>query len=294
MKVAYKIINGFFLTIACSITLGPLLLLRLDQYPEKPIVVIIPSYKNERWVEKNLTSVFNQKYKNYRVIYIDDCSPDSTYMLAHQVTARFNQKDRTTILHNETRKGAMANWYNAIHSCNNNEIVIQLDGDDWLAHDHVLAYINSVYADENIWLTYGQFKEYPSGRIGILYNKYFPRHVIESNTQRTYKHLPMSHLRTCYAWLFKLIKIEDLMYEGNFYPMACDKALLAPMIEMAGNHYACLSEILYIYNNSNPINVHRINMPQQHAIAEHIAHQTPYKPLTVAQYNAIMHKNDNT
>jgi hypothetical protein len=187
----------------------------------------------------------------------------------------------------------MANWYSAIHSCNDNAIIVQLDGDDWLAHDNVLAYINSIYADENIWLTYGQFKEYPSGRIGILYNQYFPHSVIKNNTQRTYKHLPMSHLRTCYAWLFKLIKIEDLMYEGKFYPMACDKAMLAPMIEMAGSHYTCLSEILYIYNNSNPINIHRINMPRQHTIAEHIAHQAPYKPLTIAQYNTIMHKTCN-
>ena len=46
---------------------------------EKPIVVVIPSYNNERWVENNLTSVFKQNYQNYRVIYVDDCSTDNTY-----------------------------------------------------------------------------------------------------------------------------------------------------------------------------------------------------------------------
>ena len=289
MKVMRKIINGIFLAIACVTTLVPLLFLRLDQYPEKPIVVIIPSYKNQQWVEKNLTSVFNQHYTNYRVLYIDDCSPDNTYALAQEVTTNFNAHHRTKIIHNATRKGALANWYSAIHSCKDNEIVVQLDGDDWLANPYVLAYINCIYANENIWLTYGQFQEYPSGRIGILYNLPFPSTVIKNNTQRTYKHLPMSHLRTCYAWLFKQIKIEDLMYEGDYYPMACDKALLAPMIEMAGTHYACIPEILYIYNNSNPINIHRVNMEKQHTIAKHIAQQEPYKPLTTAQYNDIMH-----
>ena len=45
---------------------------------ERSIVVIIPSYNNVRWVEKNLMSVFEQKYENFRVIYIDDCSTDGT------------------------------------------------------------------------------------------------------------------------------------------------------------------------------------------------------------------------
>jgi glycosyltransferase involved in cell wall biosynthesis len=288
MKVIRRIINAIFLTIACVTTLVPLLFFRLDQYPEKPIVVIIPSYKNQQWVEKNLSSVFNQKYQNYRIIYIDDCSPDATYELAQKITSNLSQQHRATIIHNTTRQGAMANLYNAIHSCEDNEIVLQLDGDDWLAHDRVLAYINCIYANEHVWLTYGQFQEFPSGRIGILYNQHFPVHVIKDNSMRTYKRLPMSHLRTCYAWLFKMINKEDLMHDGKFYQMSWDKALLAPMIEMAADHYACISEILYIYNNSNPINDHRVNVELQHSLAEHIAHLKPYHPLTVA-HNSRQH-----
>ena len=124
MKILSKIITYFFLSIACITTLVPLLFFRLDQYPEKPIVVIIPSYKNQQWVEKNLTSVFNQKYKNYRVLYVDDCSPDQTYELVKQITSKFNQESRTTIIHNAERKGPMENWYNAINSCSNDEIVV--------------------------------------------------------------------------------------------------------------------------------------------------------------------------
>ena len=45
---------------------------------QKPIVVIIPSYKNAQWYQRNLDSVCFQNYSNYRIIYIDDCSPDGT------------------------------------------------------------------------------------------------------------------------------------------------------------------------------------------------------------------------
>ena len=39
---------------------------------EKPMVVVIPSYNNIKWYKKNLDSVLNQKYQNFRVILIDD------------------------------------------------------------------------------------------------------------------------------------------------------------------------------------------------------------------------------
>ena len=45
----------------------------------KPFVVIVPSYNNSEWVERNLRSIFEQKYDNFRVIYIDDASTDGTW-----------------------------------------------------------------------------------------------------------------------------------------------------------------------------------------------------------------------
>jgi len=66
-----------------------------DHSVEKSMVVIIPSYNNESYCEKNLTSVFSQQYENYRVIYIDDCSNYDKAMLklglelaAHDPAAR--------------------------------------------------------------------------------------------------------------------------------------------------------------------------------------------------------------
>lgn len=261
----------------------PVLFFRLDQYKQKPIVVIIPSYKNERWVEKNLKSVFNQKYDNYRVIYVNDCSPDATGAMAEKIIDECSSSGRTRLINNSTRVGAMENLYHAIHLCKDNEIVVVLDGDDWFAHDYVLAYINCIYANKDIWLTYGQFQEYPSTYIGHLYSMPFPKSVVENNSFRLYRSLPISHLRTFYAWLFKEIKCEDLMKDGKFYSMSSDKAMMAPMIEMAGTHWTCINEILYIYNNSNPINDHRVDVTLQHALADEIAHKTPYlrveKPL---------------
>src|SRR3989304_2120498 len=45
---------------------------------EKHFVVIVPSYNNKDWYQKNLDSIFMQKYTNYHVVYIDDVSTDGT------------------------------------------------------------------------------------------------------------------------------------------------------------------------------------------------------------------------
>jgi cellulose synthase/poly-beta-1,6-N-acetylglucosamine synthase-like glycosyltransferase len=47
-------------------------------YQEKPICVVVPTYNNvedDRYA-KNMDSILNQNYKNYRVIVIDDASKD--------------------------------------------------------------------------------------------------------------------------------------------------------------------------------------------------------------------------
>ena len=43
---------------------------------DKKFVIVIPSYKNEKWCIKNIESTIYQSYDNYRVIFTDDCSPD--------------------------------------------------------------------------------------------------------------------------------------------------------------------------------------------------------------------------
>jgi glycosyltransferase involved in cell wall biosynthesis len=246
---------------------------------EKPIVVVIPSYNNEKWVENNLTSVFAQEYENYKVLYVDDCSVDNTYECVLELVDKYHQQDRVTIIRNETRCGAMANWYKAIHMCDDDAIIVQLDGDDWLAYDGVLSYVNEIYSAADIWTTYGQFMEYPTCIKHYEYSKKFTEEVIAHNSFRKVGQLPMSHLRTCYAWLFKSIKLEDVLYHGNFYPMTCDKLIMACCIEMAARHHFCVPDILYVYNNTNNISDHRVNKLLQESLAWYVLSLPPYKQL---------------
>ncbi len=246
---------------------------------ERSIVVVSASYNNQKWYKFNLSSVFAQQYTNYRLIYIDDCSSDNTFELVSDYICEQQQEHRVTLIHNDVRKGALANQYHAIHSCNPHDIIVILDADDAFSCPRVLSYINEVYADPMIWMTYGQFVQVPGPVAGLC--RAFPDEVIANNAFRDYEWLT-SHLRTFYAALFCKIKKEDLMYNGDFMRMTGDVAAMFPMIEMARNgHFTFISDILVLYNAYNEINDCKVSAGFQLGLCNWIRKKQRYTALEI-------------
>lgn len=246
-----------------------------DNLPNQ-FVIIIPSYNNEQWYFLNLSSVLTQKYPHYRIIYINDASSDNNLNLVQQFIDEFDTKHKITLINNTERKGACANFYHAIHTCQPHEIIVMLDGDDWFANDNILTVLNEVYQDPHVWITYGQFQEYPSRQIGSA--RQLPQEIIERRAYREYDWVT-SHLRTFYSFLFQEIKKEDLLYKGAFFPMAWDLAIMFPILEMGGQHSKFISEILYIYNRATPINDNKVNVRLQMHLDQEIRKMAQYQPL---------------
>ena len=240
---------------------------------QKPFVVIIPSYNNENFCRKNLESVFNQEYENFRVIYIDDCSKDKTFSIVKELFEKWDKSNGYKLIHNNHRYGAMANLYRAVHQCKPNEIVVTLDGDDWFAHERVLQWLNTAYSDGKTWLTYGQYIDYPRYTFGcnrpISLNGY---------SEKNFRNHPWvtSHLRTFYAGLFHKIRLDDFYYQNGFYQMGWDFSMMMPMIEMAWGHVRFIPDVLYIYNKLNDISDDKVNIKLQQYLADHIRNKQPY------------------
>ena len=242
---------------------------------EKNMVIVILSYNNEKWVALNLTSALSQNYENFRIIYIDDHSSDKTFEIALDLVSHSNISDRVTLIQNEKRKGAMKNMYEAIHSCDDNEIVVMLDGDDWFPNKKVLSYLNTVYSQEKqIWLTHGSYIS-SKGKNGV--DGSASPLTIEKNSFR--KDSQPTHLKTFYAWLFKKIRKNDLFYEGEFFKMTSDLASMLPMIEMAGYRHAFIEKILYVYNVENPISDCQKDLNLQLKLDRYIRQMPRYSPI---------------
>lgn len=223
---------------------------------ELPLVVVVCSYNNALWVEKNLDSIFMQQYDNFRVIYIDDASQDETAQLVANYLSKHGLEDKVTLIANKVRTRKTKNIYNAFHSCDDDEIIVIVDGDDWLSHKNVFSSINEAYQSGDVWLTWGQFLM--SDKMNLGWGKPVPEHLIASNDFREFTWV-YGAPRSFYAWLFKQIKLEDFVgltvngFQGKFYPSSDDFAMMYPMLEMAHNHIAFLPEVAYIVNQYNPL-----------------------------------------
>jgi glycosyltransferase involved in cell wall biosynthesis len=240
-------------------------------------VVVIPTYNNEKWCIGNLESVISQSYPHFSVLIYNDCSADKTGPLLDEFIKTRNLASKCTIVHNSTRKGALQNIYDAVHTIAPHKVVVTLDGDDRLAHPYVLHTLAYAYADDSVWMTYGNFRTEPANW-GSCCAK-IPSKIRKANAFRSYKWVA-SHPRTFYAKLFQLIKKEDLLWNGQFFPMTWDMAFMFPMLEMSANkHFKFIKDVLYIYNVNNPINDHRVNAQLQRDLDEYIRNMPPYQPL---------------
>ncbi len=243
---------------------------------EKHFVVIIPSYNNSTRYKRNLDSIFMQKYDNYNVIYIDDASPDGTGDLVEKYIKEKNQEHRVILIKNTERRKAMANIYNAVYMCDDFDIIASCDGDDYWANDHVLALLNKIYQDPNIWMTYGSLLSWPQNMIRP--QKAYPDDVIKRNQFREFG-WNSSGLRSYYAWLFKKIKREDLMYKGDFVETGSDYAMVYPMLEMSGFRHMFISDILYVADRATGLNDFKVDTELQKKILRVVCSMKKYQPL---------------
>ena len=222
---------------------------------ELSIVVIIPSYNNEQYFKENLDSVFKQKYSKFRVIYINDASTDATGELVEAYVQSSGMRDKVTIIHNEYNRKALMNIYQAVHMCDDNDLIVVLDGDDRFAHEYVLTKFNRVHADGSVWLSYAQYINWPpmaalQNKIPILgYAAQTPQNIIDAKNYRWCYKWFWSGLRGFRAWFFKCIKISSLFLDvapskGKLLPIMYDAAIMWPMMEMGGEHTKFIPDIL--------------------------------------------------
>ena len=236
--------------------------------------IIVPFYNVEKWIKVCIRSVKAQNYKDFQCVLLDDMSTDDT---AKIVREEIGDDPRFTFVQCQEKAYALKNIYDgiALSEPDSEDIIVTLDGDDWLARKDVLYLLNQAYQNTDCRMTYGSYVEYPGGRKGKFAKRIPPEWI----SQRLLRKAPWqaSHLRTFKHDLWKRIKVEDLQDpDGNFYRMAWDLAFMFPMLEMAGSKSLYIADPLYVYNVSNPLNDHKIDNQLQVRTENEIRQRHPY------------------
>lgn len=218
-------------------------------------IIISTVYNKSKWVRFNVNSIKQQSYSNYLAVYGYDKSTDDT--LEH-LTDAVKDDPKFSVFHNPN-PGCFLNCFMGTYKhlretgqIQTDDIIVEIDGDDWLLHPFVLQYLNQIYQQDNIWMSYGQYIHYPSGELGGHYHLHLDSQVDATNSYRMYT-FPYSHLKTYKAFLLDQVTDADLIdpETGNYFNAAADFALCMPLVEMAGkSRIFRVDEPLYVYNVS--------------------------------------------
>ena len=236
--------------------------------------IIVPFYNCEKWIGKCIDSIKNQDYRNFHCYLIDDMSTDNSKQVA---LAKIDEK--FTYISNTEKKFKLRNFYECVHSfCEDEDVIVEVDGDDWLASTKVLSTLNKRYDETGCWITYGSYVDYPSMKRG-MYARELPADIITDRDYRKY-HWVTSHLRTFKSFLFKAINKEDLMIDEKFFDTTSDLATMFPMLEMAGHKVQFVEDIMLFYNLTNDLNDHKRNPQNQRRIDLLVRSKEKYNLLT--------------
>jgi glycosyltransferase involved in cell wall biosynthesis len=271
-----RIIVLFFVAFASAV---------LTAANEYRLVIDIPSYNNKDWCIKNLQSVLDQVgHTNYTAIVTDDCSPDGTGTILEQFIKGLpqEQQDHVKLIQNKHRRGALANHYHVIQLATDDDVVVQLDGDDFFKTTDVFTYINDLYKNQDVWWTYGVYENWPDASM-----KTFSRPLTEEDgVTRATVPFVFGPVRSYRGWFAKQIKLQDLIADfepclGKFYGSAGDFALMFPLLEMASSeHLYYINKVLYTRNVATPINDFKVNKNLQERCARAVKDSPRYSPIS--------------
>jgi glycosyltransferase involved in cell wall biosynthesis len=181
----------------------------------------------EEWIGHCFTSLRSQTCRDWEAFVTVDACGDRTYQ---QAIAARRDDPRIFITRNEQRQYSMRNLVEGIARSNAapEDIIVCVDGDDWLLHDDSLRIITRTYAQEDCWLTYGSWICNWPHTPGC-----WPGYPDDADNFRELEWLGTA-VRTWKKWLWDRIDPVDFRdRNGKFFRVVEDVAAMFPMMEMS-------------------------------------------------------------
>lgn len=170
------------------------------------VTIIVPVYNVESYIKDCLNSIMNQDYSSIEVLIIDDCTPDQSIKIAHNLISNYNGPQTYRIITHKKNKGVAASRNTGIQEATG-ELIFFLDSDDYL----------------------------PSNSISTLVQLYYKTHAdITIGNQLRIEHLSQktigepvkidNHYQTFYS-------IKTLLNNSNFIRMDCNGVVWNKLIK---------------------------------------------------------------
>lgn len=133
---------------------------------ENKVGVIVPIYKVEKHVSMCIESILLQTYTNFRLILVDDGTPDN----AGKICDEYAKKDsRITVIHQENA-GVTRARARGVEEADDCEFITFVDGDDTLPNEALEKLLMPCIENKNIDIILGYRTEVKDGKDRVVYN----------------------------------------------------------------------------------------------------------------------------
>lgn len=206
------------------------------------------------WLDNCIASLLAQEYPAFDMIFVDEGSTDGAHTLVPTDDPRVTLRRLPTPL---ARLQTIQTC--VLRLCRPEDIVVCVDGADWLADRHVLATLNDLYNAHDCAVLYGQYRE-ANGRYGGAM-PYPNAASMHQPGGAAFAHL----IRSFRADVLLRIQASDPDYacmkdaQGRWRDLrrGDDRALMLPLMRAAGFERVRFSDqVMYILNTDHPEAAH--------------------------------------
>lgn len=110
------------------------------------VSIITPIYRVEKFIERCARSLLNQDFDSIEYIFINDATPDNSFMILKNIVEKSNRKEDIKLLENEHNLGVAKTRKKGMLEASG-EYVIQIDADDWIEPNMINTLYNKVKQD---------------------------------------------------------------------------------------------------------------------------------------------------
>jgi len=120
------------------------------------IGVIVPFYNNETYIHRCIDSLLNQSYTNFKIIAVDDGSPDRCGAICDDYS---NKHSNISVIHQQNQGLSAARNAGLEKALVDNEIdwITFVDGDDWVHRDYLFM-LNKACSDTGAEISIAHFR----------------------------------------------------------------------------------------------------------------------------------------
>jgi alpha-1,3-rhamnosyltransferase len=144
--------------------------------PEHLVSILVPSYNHEKYVIECLESIRCLNYRRLELILSDDCSRDSTYMLADQwARTNANRFERTLIVRQEANLGITKNLQ-FLFDRTEGEYLAYIASDDLFVESAIAFRVKLLQENPNLDAVFGN-AQLISDSSAVLKERFIPNWV---------------------------------------------------------------------------------------------------------------------